>query len=1426
MKNIRLSLVRSFGIGVCYFTFVTFFSIVIGQNTMEIVESKFDHVKNSDGLMHNSTLSTFQDSRGYLWHGTSNGLYKFDGYNYKLYNNELGNKNSVIGNKLNSIAEDGNGVVWIGTEQGLCYYDRNSDCFVRTIPSIDSPSDFVINKAVKAIYVDDLNNLWVGTSQGLYNFGYSVDGYKMNMYPSYEKDGLSSDVVNGIVSYKKGLLISTNNGVKVVDISEDGKISIKKIHHKALNGYISSLLVDKDDTIWVGKVRGLHKVKEDENGVLHVEPFYLSGFVKSSVAKHVRSLYDDGRQTLWIGTGKSGIIEFNKITGVVRVHQKNDKNVHSLKSNEINDIYKDRFDVLWISTSRGGISKLDLHKKKIDHFNHNPANGSSLSGNMINAIFEDSKGNIWVSTFENGLNVMPADSKEPVFIKFDELSLGSNNIQSICEDNYGRIWIGTLFDGIFQVVFEKGKIIRKAHFTKKNTRGKLVNGKFAMMYKDRKGDIWIGGDSKFGLFRLTPNAKFGEVPELIQYKKLPKNSNSLSSNFIVSIFEDSNNILWVGCNTQGLVKVLRDSNNNPIQYTRIKGGEHNPRGLNNNAVFDIFEDNVHNIWLATYGGGLNMIPRDEIKHEQPKIIKYKVEQGLPSNEVYGIEADDMHNMWISTNYGISKFDPLNHKFKNFGINDGLQANNFRKYAHCKGKNGMLYFGGINGLNRFNPDDFEINKIEPITEITGFKLFNRDVAIGEEVFGKVLLHKSISETNEIVLKHEHNSFSFEFSGMHFASPSQNKYKYKLEGFDKKWLKADANWRFANYSNLSPGNYVFKVVSSNNDDVWGKHPRMLKLKVLPPFWKTWWAYFLYFLFLVILMWAFRRFILVSADFRNKIQIEKLEQSKIKEINQIKLEFFTNISHEFKTPLTLILGPLKSLIDRVDIEGSARDSLMIMDRNANHLFRLINQVMDFRKADMQQLEVETSEGDLVDFSRQMLRSFHVLAHEKSLTLHFESEENELVGYFDWDKLEKIFNNLVSNSIKYTPPRGSVSLEISYSKQKVHTSEGNIKMVKIVLRDNGVGIPKNKISKIFNRFYQVQETNTSHMFGSGVGLALTKKLVDLLDGSIEVASDLNKGSEFLIYLPVHKEKVGGLVAKEILEKEIITEKMSPVLSEEKQEMLLPEAKDNTNPVDESAIKQLPMLLIVEDNLDMQKFLKASFESMYQVVQAYDGVQGLKLALEHVPNIIISDVMMEHMDGVELCKEIKNNEITNHIPIILLTARASIDHKLEGLEVGADSYIAKPFDMRILQLKVKNLLEERKFLSEKFSSTGITLDSQKVGINQTEKLFLEKAEKIIEENLMNSEFGVEDLGSCLNFSRMQLYRKLKSIRGLSANEFIRSYRIKKSALLLRDTDMNVTEILYAIGFTNRSYFSKCFKQMYNMSPKEYAKKHNSDSSS
>ena len=1425
---------------------VTYLSIDLHSqeisNILHNKQFKFEELTYKDGLKHHSITEVSQDSRGYMWFGTFNGIYKYDGYTFKIYKNIIQDKNSLIENNINIVKEDNFGNVWIGTNGGLCIYNRNKDNFKRTIYTSDSSkSELIIKDKIYCILQDVDNILWIGTNSGLYQLINNKDNIFSVKHFTSKNYNLHSDIVKSIIQDEKGnIWVGTSNGLNLLSYKETKKVkfydytkhlsyrfsptSLRSKNHLS-NNFITSLALDYNGNLWIGTGYGLNKlVYLPDGNTYKIQNFYNNKDDPNSIAgNEITTICPDKNRTVWIGTKGSGVSRYFNSEKKFENHSKNDFDENSINSNEISDIFQDRNGVIWISSFAGYLNKLDLKKKRISHFKNNPWNSNSLSDNIINTIFEDSKKELWIGTNNGGLNKVILKNGTAYFTRHwhsssQKTTLSSNNIFSFCEDNYGNYWAGTAGDGLNHIKASSNrnseKIIVK-RYKKSDGKSNLPTDYISTLFKDSKGDIWIGSynsGNEFvtdgaGLMKFTPNQFNENSLKISQFKFDPKNENSISSNKVSFIFEDHENILWVGTYGGGITKILRDENNNPSNFVRIKNDPKNINSLSNNNIFSIYEDFDYNLWIGTYGGGLNKLSFTEKNKKSPFISHFTKKEGLPSNELYGILQDQNQNLWISSNDGISKFNIYTEVFTNFNSNDGLQGTNYRKLAYYKGYDGTLYFGGINGFNAFNPYNFKDNKIEPKIEIVDFKLFNKSVSVGEEILGKKILNRSISETDFIELNNDNKSFSIEFSALHYSSSSQNKYAHKLEGFEKDWIFTDANMRFASYAHLDPGDYVFKVKASNNDNLWSKNIKEIKIRVLPPLWKSWWAFSLYSIFFVFLMFLFRRVILQKEDYQYKLNIEKIQQEKIKEMNKMKLEFFTNISHEFKTPLTLILGPLQSIMKETKKNEKISESLKLIERNAKHLFKLINQVMEFRQVESKKQQLNPSYGELVSFCKEKIKSFESLAIEKNIDLIFNCNKKVFFSDFDWDNLQKIIDNLLSNSIKYTSNQGRIRFSLTLPQNSIKKENRNNKKIIFEVEDTGIGIPKNQLALIFNRFYKIDSKDRSSSMGSGIGLALTKSLIELNKGTIIVKSKEGVGSLFTVQLPaIIKTK------KQELTNNINIQKNTYSFNNNKDPNNIIDLDNNENEIVSETI------LVVEDNPDMQVFIKSSLKSEYTVVQAYDGVEGLDLAKNKVPDIIISDVMMPKKDGIEFCKDIKSNIITNHIPFIMLTARSSIKNQIEGLESGADAYISKPFHVEILNVQIQNLLDQRELLKLKFSNDGPRFTSRLKGIKKSEKEFLEKVEKIIDKNLTNSQFGVPDLGKGVGLSRMQLYRKLKFIRGLNANEFIREYRIKKAAKLMENSNLNITEVLFEVGFSNRSYFTKCFKAIIGFTPREYIK--------
>jgi len=1361
------------------------FPLLINAQTEQI---KFEHISVEEGLSANTVLSILQDSRGFLWIGTYDGLSRYDGYSIKIYNQDLNDSTSLSSSKIRCLYEDNSGNLWIGTwSSGLNKYDRGKDRFTHYLNIPGNPTSLSSN-TVLSICQDKNNDLWIGTADGLNRYDAEEEQFIHYKNDPENPTSIGDNVIYSIFEDNSGILwIGTSKGLN--KFNRQGGNFIRYEHNpedpfSLSNNSIFSFCEDNRGKLWLGVFDGgVYKFDKEKELFTQYrndpeDPFSLS-------SDRVFSVYEDSRGELWIGTYGSGLNRFDSKNERFIHYIHNPDNPFSLSDNNICTIYEDNSGIIWIGTWAGGVNKYDREKEKFAHYSYIANNPNSLSNNSVRAICEDNSGAIWIGTDGGGLNRL--EKERGKFVHYtnkpgDPTSLGTNEILSVCVDNYGVLWIGTDRGGLNKFDSKKEQFVQYRHNPDDLTS--ISDDDVTVVCEDKTGTLWVG-TSTGGLNKFDRKKE-----QFIQYIHNTDDSSYLSQGKIYSIFEDSRGLLWVGIYGGGLCS-FDPEKEQCKHYTNLP---ENLNSLSNNNVSSIYEDNSGILWLGTESG-LNKFDR-----KTEKFFYYRKTNGLPSDMINGILEDDNGNLWLSTNHGVSKFNPTDTTFQNYDVNDGLQSNEFNQWAYYKTKNGEILFGGNNGFNIFHPDSIKDNLFIPPVVITEFQLLHKPVSVGyDKSTNRSILKKSITETEEIELLYDDNVISFEIAALDFHIPEKNKYAYIMEGFDKVWTYVDASRRFVNYTNLDPGEYTFRVKGSNNDGVWNEKGTSLRIIIAHPWWATWWAYILYGAFSVLLFSTLARFYLNRQRLTHQLELEHEHSEKLEEVDQIKSRFFANISHEFRTPLTLILGPSENIIAETSKE-EIKKKAGIIKKNANRLLALINQLMDLSKLEAGRLKLETTCSNIVIFVKGIAMSFESLSEKKDIILKVKSTNDNIELYYDKEKIEKVFTNLLSNAFKFTPEGGKITISLNET--------GN-NSVEIKIKDTGIGIPQEELPKLFDRFYQVDSSHTRERGGTGLGLALTKELVELHLGSIKVESKEEKWTEVTVTLPLGKEH---LLPEEIVEgDEPLDEKKILVDEEETATSVL-----FKKPFREDFDKDKTFLLVVEDNADVREYIKESLVEEYYVEEAVNGEQGLLKAEKIIPDLIISDIMMPKMDGNELTRRLKNDERTSHIPVILLTAKAEQESKLEGLETGADAYLTKPFDTKELQIRIKNLIDLRRKLQHKFSRGKIVaMKWEDKKLSSLDEKFMKKVLAVVEEHISEEEFNIEEFGKKVGMSRMQIHRKLKALTGKSTSHYIRSVKLFKAKKMIEEHEATISEIAYSLGFSSPAYFTRCFKDEYGYPPSE-----------
>lgn len=1394
----------------------------VGINFQEnhITNLKFKHLQVENGLSSNVTSCIIQDKRGFLWFGTDAGLNCYDGFQIKTYKYLKNQDNSISNGVIKCLYEDSEGKIWIGTERGLNCYDPEKDQF-KFFLSKKEDSKTLSNNTITSLIEDKYKRLWVGTFNGL-NLLYSKTNegkpvFKRFHHNTKDSSSLTSNRIFCLSSDKEGnLWIGTEGGgLNLIEMKELKKDTIRFrhfVHSISISNSIASNIIYnirqiEDGNVYVGTDEGLSIViRKDSQYHFHNYPKINEGHKEFKEHK-VYSLAQDKNKDIWIGTFGDGLIHVKPNLESYVIYRHEPTNNQSLSRDFIFDIYSSREGILWLATRETGIDRIDPNIQRFKHLRHNPIKKNSLSNNVIKSIAESPDGRFWFGTYGGGLNVFDPKTntyKSYIHQPSTTNSLSSNIIESIAFDHLNRLWIGTS-KGLNLFNPKTNKFTRFEH-NPANTNS-LGNN-----------DIWfvLPTRDKTGLWIATYNGvdKYDwKKKKFYHYRNNPNNPNSLSFNFTRAILEDKNHNLWISTWGGGLDKLDLKKYPDPenVKFDHFRHNPENEKSISSDLVNITFVDSQNNLWVGTQGG-LNLY-----RKTTNDFIRYTENEGLADNVIKGILEDKSGNLWISTQKGMSKFNPQTKKFTNHYGKDGLQGDIFNLSSCYYNSRNEMMFGGNNGVSVFNPANISERNDFPPVYISQLKINNQLILTGQEYNGRKPITKALQLMKNIDLKHDENTINLVFSAIEYSSQEKIKFAYQLDGVDTDWNHTDYKNRQVTYSGLRPGKYTFHVRTTNPSGEWNHEEAKLSFNISPPFWATFYAKAFYVILIISSLYYLGSILQNRIRIKKELQREKEEHQKRIELNKFKLQFFTNVSHEIRTPLTLISLPLQKLMDESNqlSPKQKKDYFQSINRNVNLLLQLVNQLLDFRKVDSNKISLKVETADICQVIEPIIHSFSTIGGQKDINIHFYPFQKKKLVFVDQNIIEKILNNLLSNAFKFTPDGGDIKITLHDNGKVPLPPEQSEKNKQsdyycISVEDNGIGMPESHLNTIFERFTQLPSSASSET-GTGIGLALTKKIVEAHKGYISVVSKPDKGSTFYVWLPSDQNYYD--------KDEIIQQKPKGI--ETNSTLVSLETQNLENDVPKSASeeqikkKKEHSILIIEDNDEMRSYIKDILIDQYNILEASNGEEGLQVALDKGPDIVITDVMMPVMNGLEFCNQLKQNLNISHIPVVMLTAKSSVEHEIEGLEHGADQYIAKPFKINLLQLTIRNILNNRRQLQMKFSAAGIP-NPKEISVTSADEKFFESLINTIEEHLSDPEFTVEQLANIVGLSSVHLYRKLKSISGVTPSKFIRTYRLKSASQLLKQNKLRISEVGYLVGFSDPKYFRKCFKNEFGISPSQY----------
>ncbi|MFT3753133.1 MAG: two-component regulator propeller domain-containing protein [Paludibacter sp.] len=1443
------------------------------------VQIQFSHFSVDDGLSENNVMSMFQDKKGFMWFGTYDGLNKYDGYTFRNFKGTKNHDFSLVNYRVDKIKEDRDGYLWILTYDGRIYrFNPSKEVFLAVPQCLEEYKGY--KSPLKEITIMPDGSVWLWNNEWGNEDCFRVENernqtrIRLSRFSKANGD-LASNKISRIsqdsrqntwILSDKGISLLKRNTVRPVQLFKNnegyGMFSLVETGSKIyIGGELGKIMVfdEKKETFeqlkspFQANIIDLKILNNNELFILYNQKaFCIYNLKQQSFQEYklaglnvsdIYGAYQDKNLNIWLDTKFQGAIVFKAATRKIEYLPTPPTDAYTTFITPTFRVIEDKFDNLWIVTKTGSFYWYNRYANRLEYFYNNPTSKERKFSNLIHTALLDREGNLWLSTFSQGIDKVGFRHSQFSFTRPFDLPVYSvrNEVRSVFKDSKNWLWVGSR-KGYVYLYDDKNQFRGVLGFDGKINGTKPLNIPVYTITEDHTGTIWLGSKG-MGLFRVTRNSASSFNVSNYQYNA--DNIYSLASNAVYSVFEDHLKRIWVATfggginlidNSTGTIQFISRRNklkNYPLEdcnksryitedrhgylYVGTTGGlvvfradkkapeeidfqryGHNPNGtsyLSGNDVQYILSTRRGDLYLALFGGGLNVLRGGYRADKQPIFDAFEKTNGLFSNVIYTLKEDATGQVWMTTQTKIIRFNPQTSKFENY---KPINANSyfFVEAAACQTREGELIYGTSDGFVSFNPLKITKNMYVPRICLTQLQVFNKPVVIGEE---DSPLQQSIDDTKKLILSHKQNIFSIEFAALNYVNPQAIQYAYKLEGFENDWNYVGTQ-HIATYTNLPKGKYVFHVKSTNSDGEWVENEKTIEIVKEPSFWESAWGLLFYAVLFVLLLGLTSYILFTIYKLRSEVSIEQ-------RITNMKLRFFTDISHELRTPLTLIASPIESLLRKEPLSAQATEQLLIVQRNTSRMLRLINQILDFRKVQNKKMNLIIEQVDVAEFVTEICENFSKLAEEKQMNLKITDQTNNAQLWIDKDKFEKILYNLLSNAFKFSQAQNTV--EVIFAEDAGH--------IFISIKDQGIGISKDKLKLLFERFESfASSSGMTFQASTGIGLSLTKELVELHHASVEVESEPGKGSAFkLTFLKgfEHYSQKDNFVLKDL----------DPnIVSVPKPE--IPEIYAGSEQGIFPGSIEMPKILIAEDNRELRQFLKSTLSANYDVFEAENGIQALDIALKYTPDIIVSDIMMPDMNGLELAKRIKGDMNISHIPLILLTAKTDMGSKLEALEHGVDDYITKPFSSTYLEARIENLLKLRRQLQHYFRTsltTGV-IPLSKPNVTSQDDIFIAKTIKFIEDNYMNVDMNIDDIAANSGLSRSSFFKKLKNLTGMAPVDFIREFRVQRAMQLLDGGETNISQIAYLVGMNDPRYFSKCFKQKYGINPSEYKQKRNS----